>query len=913
MKKTVKLFLILAMTVLSIPAMEPVQAAENYVKQGSFENDINSHWAFYQNGSSSREFEYFRSYDAPYGYGSYSGAIEAQGSPEDAFNAILSTRPENNSFGVEAGYDYFLVFFAKASRPLSLTSYLQRASDYEPISPFYSRSVTTSWQKFVISVSPGASSQSLLAFVVGDMPDGSVLYLDGVQFFRQNIEVRTREIRGKAGSPARFLTVRGIDNFDLEDVEIELPYYNNLSLNIETRRFQPERITSSGIYFNMPEQTFSGIGRVYLAGNYAGDFNYRVISQVDGIHPVLVRADSDLVVSGSGFSPVEGQVYLVVRVIDSAGQTSQRWIEPKLIDSDLSRMTFDLPTGIVGGNLFVQTSYSDTNGNNQVVKSNEFSYKLKPIVYATNWSERGYEHVGDKLMIYGRGLGRNPSVAFYDQEGGKLETKSANIVEIREDVELIEVATTKKSNTFRVVVVSEGIESEMMESFSYVAKPKINAVNSQFSRKMNGSDETIPAAKIGGAITVRGEGFQSVDPDVQVEFQGVSESRILANVNPDDIGRDGKSLKVEVPAGAVNGYLNVIVNGTGSNYLPLEIIPTVISVNPDPIVPGENITIRANGVNRNLSLTKVHFKLNNSETEIVNPEAINPGPDYVDIIVRAPLALSNNDSKVGLQYDRWTDDASVVLNVQPTITSASINLDNDILSIKGYGFSISPKENKITYMYADQDHTVIEPNVKILGVYPSEEGQEIRVKINDHYYYGYVTVEVDGQASNEANFGPAVVSDIARRVEFVPASGRVRGVLYISGYNFGSEGAVYVGNVEAEIHYRSNFFIIAVVDEQYIHNNPVVVSREGSVQPPAGDTTPPVITLNGDNPYYLPLGTMYVDPGATAYDETDGDLSGDLEMAHNVNFFFPGTYTAEYTVSDSAGNTSSAIRTVIVN
>ena len=158
--------------------------------------------------------------------------------------------------------------------------------------------------------------------------------------------------------------------------------------------------------------------------------------------------------------------------------------------------------------------------------------------------------------------------------------------------------------------------------------------------------------------------------------------------------------------------------------------------------------------------------------------------------------------------------------------NASINMDTKILSIKGYGFSTYPKENIITYKYADEDQTVIQPKVKMLGVYPTEEGQEIRIKIYDEYHYGYVSVAVGEYSSNEVNFGPVSISKITRRIEYVESADAVTGVLYISGYNFGENGGVRVGEHWADVHYRSNFLVVAVIDQNYLYDNPVIVAKE---------------------------------------------------------------------------------------
>jgi hypothetical protein len=54
------------------------------------------------------------------------------------------------------------------------------------------------------------------------------------------------------------------------------------------------------------------------------------------------------------------------------------------------------------------------------------------------------------------------------------------------------------------------------------------------------------------------------------------------------------------------------------------------------------------------------------------------------------------------------------------------------------------------------------------------------------------------------------------------------------------------------------------------------------------------------------------DPGATATDLEDGDLTNQIQTAGNVNTSAPGVYTLTYTVIDSAGNRAQAQRIVRV-
>jgi len=85
-------------------------------------------------------------------------------------------------------------------------------------------------------------------------------------------------------------------------------------------------------------------------------------------------------------------------------------------------------------------------------------------------------------------------------------------------------------------------------------------------------------------------------------------------------------------------------------------------------------------------------------------------------------------------------------------------------------------------------------------------------------------------------------------------------------------------------------------------------------QPVIIDNTPPVITLEGDNPLFWEAGTTpFVDPGATASDTLDGDLTGDIVVSGAVNPNTLDDYALEYNVSDTAGNVATqVIRTVTV-
>lgn len=74
----------------------------------------------------------------------------------------------------------------------------------------------------------------------------------------------------------------------------------------------------------------------------------------------------------------------------------------------------------------------------------------------------------------------------------------------------------------------------------------------------------------------------------------------------------------------------------------------------------------------------------------------------------------------------------------------------------------------------------------------------------------------------------------------------------------------------------------------------------------------PVITLNGDSFVELYLNSYYNDPGATAFDSEDGDLSNSIVVTGTYDSSTMGSYVLAYSVTDSDGNESVKIRTIVV-
>ncbi len=79
------------------------------------------------------------------------------------------------------------------------------------------------------------------------------------------------------------------------------------------------------------------------------------------------------------------------------------------------------------------------------------------------------------------------------------------------------------------------------------------------------------------------------------------------------------------------------------------------------------------------------------------------------------------------------------------------------------------------------------------------------------------------------------------------------------------------------------------------------------------DTVAPVITLLGDSPLEVNQGATYTDPGATASDDTDGDLdsAGIVVGGDTVDTDTIGAYNVTYDVSDAAGNAAATVTRIV--
>ncbi|MFM9057314.1 MAG: DUF5011 domain-containing protein [Bacteroidota bacterium] len=90
------------------------------------------------------------------------------------------------------------------------------------------------------------------------------------------------------------------------------------------------------------------------------------------------------------------------------------------------------------------------------------------------------------------------------------------------------------------------------------------------------------------------------------------------------------------------------------------------------------------------------------------------------------------------------------------------------------------------------------------------------------------------------------------------------------------------------------------------------ITRTFNLQVSRVPNTAPKIFLTGNATTLLSLNTPYVEPGYSAGDEQDGDLTANVIVSGNVNKDSVGLYSIHYVVTDSEGASDSVTRIVNV-
>lgn len=104
---------------------------------------------------------------------------------------------------------------------------------------------------------------------------------------------------------------------------------------------------------------------------------------------------------------------------------------------------------------------------------------------------------------------------------------------------------------------------------------------------------------------------------------------------------------------------------------------------------------------------------------------------------------------------------------------------------------------------------------------------------------------------------------------------------------------------------------ITIITQFWNHKNLFIKEKQQTIQASQIDTVVPEIHLEGDSQIVLKPKTKYVEPGYTAIDDQDGDITSKVEITGNK--IEDGTYELYYNVKDSSGNKAeTVVRKVLV-
>ena len=185
----------------------------------------------------------------------------------------------------------------------------------------------------------------------------------------------------------------------------------------------------------------------------------------------------------------------------------------------------------------------------------------------------------------------------------------------------------------------------------------------------------------------------------------------------------------------------------------------------------------------------------------------------------------------------------------------------------------------------------------------------LNMAVSDTYIVTYSATDADGNIGTESRI--VIVDDTIAPV-ITLTNGDVgtttytveRGTTYVDPGATADTGETVSDNRSSNLNMAVSGTYIVTYSATDVDGNTGTVDRTVIVE----DTTAPVITLSGANPYTVERASNYVDPGATA---DAGETVSD-NRSSNLNMAVSGTYIVTYSATDVYGNTGTADRIVIV-
>ncbi|MCK5123184.1 MAG: DUF5011 domain-containing protein [Candidatus Pacebacteria bacterium] len=357
--------------------------------------------------------------------------------------------------------------------------------------------------------------------------------------------------------------------------------------------------------------------------------------------------------------------------------------------------------------------------------------------------------------------------------------------------------------------------------------------------------------------------------DVNIELSGLAEGAHTIFVE----GRDGV------------GNWSEEISETWTVDLTAPDVPVI--TNPAEVVILNTDTYFITGTAEDNSLVEIY-----SGTELVGSQQLGIGETAYSIEVNLTQNADNNFTATATDL-AGNESASAIV---PTIIEDSI-APEVVITLPTDG--LITNQNPIMLNWTVDGEAADPEEVTLI------EGENV------------LTKEATDEAGNTGNDSVTVILDITKPVITLTGSYTIN--LYI-GDTYEELGATAEDNVSEEITIDSSVVDTGVAGTYEVTYN---VSDEAGneadqairtvIVSEVPDTTPPVITLEGNNPVNLNVGDTYEDAGATASDDLDGDITEHIIIVNPVDTSTIGIYTITYNVSDEAGNEADEVtRTVNV-
>ena len=335
------------------------------------------------------------------------------------------------------------------------------------------------------------------------------------------------------------------------------------------------------------------------------------------------------------------------------------------------------------------------------------------------------------------------------------------------------------------------------------------------------------------------------------------------------------------------------------------------------------------------SLTSNQYQIKGEEEEVKLYVRFNEGADERDIGSVEWKIIKNEEMN-------WEFSKDLVNNVISFFPSGSIGTYVVSATYKGITdyYEVYVELSTIGNVYirlvnGETNQTLgLESRLTYMVIVPENAGSDATVQwiINDttvqankvsNIYFDYTPNLGKGEYKVQAKIGGRISEPLYFYVKnnnppVITLNGNA--VVYIearTGTEYIEQGAVVMDDIDGDI--TSSLVISGYVDEDvkgtyYIKydakdshgNNAISVYRQVVVR----DTTPPVVTLNGNREIKLLYGQPYIEYYATAVDNYDGEVQVSINNPVITNKI--GTYEVTYIAYDNSGNRGTAVRYVQV-